>query len=337
MRVLGIETSCDETSSAVVDDRGVVYTNVVSSQIATHHPYGGVVPELAARDHMKNLRWVVEQAVSNTAFDAMAVTNRPGLVGALHVGFQFAKALAWSRSLPFIGVNHLTGHLLSVFLSNADDRKPLNVEFPFIGLLVSGGHTALYKVDSVRQITRLSSTLDDAAGEAFDKVAKRLGLGYPGGPSIDRLAAQGDPHSVVLPKPMHNNRTHSPLTFSFSGLKTAVMRHVESHGMPQNQALADFCASFQHTVCEALVSRALLAMQEYHVKTLVLAGGVAANSGLRAKAKEGCDKSGYALHIPPTDYCTDNAAMIAYAGAQCLLSGEQSEWTSGVLSRSDVM
>jgi N6-L-threonylcarbamoyladenine synthase len=336
MNVLGIESSCDETAAAVVTEDGRVLSDVVASQIALHHPYGGVVPELASRAHLRNVVPVIEQAVKVLPrgfddLDAIAVTNGPGLVGALLVGVSAAKAIAWSRGLPLVGVNHLVGHLLAVYLRRGDE-PPVELPMPYVALLASGGHTALYRVDGPASITQLGETRDDAAGEAFDKVAKLLGLGYPGGPIVDRLAAQGDARAVPLPRPMHGKHG---LAFSFSGLKTAVAQHVHKHGIPREpQAQADLCASFQRAAVGSLVDKSLAACEREGVPRLVLGGGVAANRGLRAHAAERCAKAGVSLHVPPFASCTDNAAMIAYAGALRLVAGERDTLELSVFSRS---
>ncbi|HEY6881657.1 MAG TPA: tRNA (adenosine(37)-N6)-threonylcarbamoyltransferase complex transferase subunit TsaD, partial [Polyangiales bacterium] len=309
------------------------------SQVALHHPYGGVVPELASRAHLRNVVPVIEQAVKALPrgfddVDAIAVTNGPGLVGALLVGVSAAKAIAWSRGLPIVGVNHLVAHLLAVYLRR-DEAPPVALPMPYVALLASGGHTALYRVDSHADIVQLGETRDDAAGEAYDKVAKLLGLGYPGGPIVDRLAAQGDPNAVPLTRPM---RGKHGLAFSFSGLKTAVAQHVQKHGIPREpQAQADLCASFQRAVVGSLVEKSLAACEREGVPRLVLGGGVAANRGLRALAAERCAKKGIALHVPPFASCTDNAAMIAYAGAQRLVAGERDTLELSVFSRAPVL
>jgi N6-L-threonylcarbamoyladenine synthase len=335
MNVLGIESSCDETAAAVVTDDGRVLSDVVASQIALHHPYGGVVPELASRAHLRNVVPVIEQAVKVLPrgfddVDAIAVTNGPGLVGALLVGVSAAKAIAWSRGLPLVGVNHLVGHLLAAYLRRGDE-PPVPLEMPYVALLASGGHTALYRVDAHDRITQLGETRDDAAGEAYDKVAKLLGLGYPGGPIVDKLAAQGNPNAVPLPRPMQGKHG---LAFSFSGLKTAVAQYVQKSGRPSDaQGQADLCASFQRSVVGSLVEKSLAACAREGVPRLVLGGGVAANRGLRALAGERCAKKGVALFVPPFASCTDNAAMIAYAGAQRLLAGERDTLELSVYSR----
>jgi len=324
--VLGIETSCDETAAAVVQDDGVVLSDVVHSQVALHAPYGGVVPELASRDHMNNIRHVIESALreSNAPLSdlgGIAVTCRPGLSGALLVGLQFAKGLAWATDKPIVGVDHLVGHLLAVYLKYTDipSSEP---ELPFVALLVSGGHTALYRVDGpdLSQIRELGATRDDAAGEAFDKVAKLLGLGYPGGPVIDRLAVEGDPTTIELSRPMPGRHSFE---FSFSGLKTNVMRHVAEHGGPKDGTeLRNLCASFQFRVVETLVRKAVRAARSERVQSLVIGGGVAANLQLRETLRRACDEHNIRLFVPPIRACTDNAAMIAYAGSLRLRRGE---------------
>ncbi len=326
MRVLGIESSCDETAAAVVEN-GRVVSDVVSSQIALHAPYGGVVPELAARAHLANVVPVIEQALLEagglSTIDAVAVTRGPGLVGALLVGMSAGKAIAWARGLPLVGVDHLVAHLFAVDLSRGDEAARVP-ERPFIGLLASGGHSAIYEVHAVDRVELLGQTRDDAAGEAFDKAGKLLGLGYPGGPIVDRLAAKGDPGRVPLPMPMAHRK--DSLELSFSGLKTALARHLEVNGVPETeQGLADVCASFQRSVVESLATRAVLACRLRGVPRLVLAGGVAANRGLRARTAELAKKHGIALFVPPLASCTDNAAMIAHAGALMLARGASND------------
>ena len=325
MQVLGIETSCDETGAAVVTQGGSVLSDVVHSQVKLHAPYGGVVPELASRDHMKNARPVIEAALEGIGLDAIggiAVTARPGLSGALLVGVQLARGLAWATGKPLVGVDHLVGHLLAVNLRFPGLREPEPAEPPYVALLASGGHTALYRVDGqeLTDIQELGATRDDAAGEAFDKVAKLLGLGYPGGPVIDRLAREGDPDAIALSKPMPQRDS---LEFSFSGLKTNVQRWVTNHGRPGDDAtLRDLCAAFQRRVVDTLVKKALRAVAQENVRTLVLAGGVAANRELRERADAACERAGVRLVVPHLRACTDNAAMIAFAGAARLARGE---------------
>jgi N6-L-threonylcarbamoyladenine synthase len=337
--VLGIESSCDETAAALVRDDGLVLSDVIASQIKLHAPYGGVVPELASRAHLANIVPVLQQALAAlpgglSDVDAVAVTQGPGLVGALLVGVQAGKALAWAKQKPLIGVNHLVGHLLAVYLRRDPAEPPPQLPMPYVALLASGGHTALYQVDDVERIELLGATRDDAAGEAYDKVAKLLGLGYPGGPVVDRLAAAGDPGAVPLPLPMRNKQS---LEFSFSGLKTAVAQHVAKHGRPASeQACADLCASFQRAVVTSLVHKSIEACRRRKVPRLVLGGGVAANRGLRAAAQQACADRGITLHVPPFASCTDNAAMIAYAGAQQLLRGRADGLDLNVYSTSPI-
>ena len=327
--VLGIESSCDETAAAVVrlddDGTGAVRSDVVATQIAEHAPYGGVVPEIASRAHLRVISRVITEAVATAggwpAIDAVAVTSGPGLVGALLVGVQAAKAIAFARGLPIVGVNHLAGHLLAPFLARpqAIGSTPA---FPFVALLASGGHTALYRADGPTSFRELGATRDDAAGEAFDKVAKLVGLGYPGGPVIDRLAAQGDPRAIALPRSMPGPN----LEFSFSGLKTAVSVHVQKHGVPAAGAgLEDLAASVQAAIVDTLVRKLMLAVKREGVSHAVLSGGVAANRGLREAALRACEAEGVALHVPPARSCTDNAAMIAYAGAVALRAGRRDD------------
>ncbi|MBW2523426.1 MAG: tRNA (adenosine(37)-N6)-threonylcarbamoyltransferase complex transferase subunit TsaD [Deltaproteobacteria bacterium] len=342
MRVLGIESSCDETAAAVVSSDGTVCSDVVRSQVAAHAPYGGVVPEIAARDHLRAgsavvRRALVDAALGLTDVDGIAVTCRPGLIGALLVGVQLAKGLAWAADRPLVGVDHLVGHLLSVHLDPSTDGSE-GPTFPYVGLLVSGGHTALYRCDGPlpSQMHELGATRDDAVGEAFDKVAKLLGLGYPGGPIIDQLAARGEAGraTVTLRAPMARRDS---LEFSFSGLKSAVARHVASHGAPADErARADLCAAFQEVVTRTLVTKALRATRDLGMDTLVVAGGVAANRGLRDRMTAACDRRGVRLFIPPIRRCTDNAAMIAYAGAQRLAAGERDPLDLGPSTRTSL-
>ena len=336
MRVLGIESSCDETAAALVTDEGIVLADVVASQVATHGPYGGIVPELASRAHMRAIIPVIRQALEESsgdlrAVDAIAVTRGPGLVGSLLVGVQVAKALAWSLDKPLVGVNHLDGHLFAIYLRRPDRGQEETPAMPYVGLLVSGGHTALYRVESFDDISLLAQTRDDAAGEAFDKAAKLLGLGYPGGPIIDKLAARGRSDAVSFPMPMASRKT---LDFSFSGLKTALARHVHCQGVPEDeQGLADLCASFQGVIVESLVRKSILACKRERLDRLVITGGVAANRGLRARAREACGENGMRLFVPPPISCTDNAAMIAMAAARRLAAGEQDDLSFAVYSR----
>jgi len=324
MIVLGIETSCDETAAALVDHEGRVLSDVVESQVALHAPYGGVIPELASRDHLTNLPHVVTLALSKaekTLDDVglVAVTCRPGLVGALVVGVQVAKGLAWAKGLPLVGVDHLVGHLFANELRRGDApaRPP---ERPFVALLVSGGHTAIYRVDGPlpSHIRELGATRDDAAGEAFDKVAKLLGLGYPGGPVVDRLARTATPDPEMFLAPMASTKT---LDMSFSGLKTQVVQHVAKHGVPTGDALATVCASFQATATKVLTDKVIAAAVREGVRDVVIGGGVAANRELRTRVTEACEARGMVAHLPDLASATDNAAMIAYAGALAHAAG----------------
>lgn len=326
MLVLGIETSCDETGVAVVSHDGTVLADVVQSQIAIHAPFGGVVPELASRDHLRNIQPVFVEAlktagVSLPDLDGIAVTCRPGLSGALLVGMQFARGLAWAVDRPLVGVDHLVGHLLASYLRFPDQPTQTRPELPFVALLVSGGHTALYRVDGLEleRMRELGATRDDAAGEAFDKVAKLLGLPYPGGPIIDQLAHEGSPEFIQLSRPMPQS---SLLEFSFSGLKTQVMRWVHEHGLPGNDStLRNLCAAFQHRVVEVLVKKTISAARREGVTRIVVGGGVAANRGLREALARAAEAHGLTLFVPSLRACTDNAAMIAFAGGIRLTQG----------------
>ncbi len=332
MRVLGLETSCDETAAAVVEvdpsaalPQGRALSDVVHTQAALHARFGGVVPELASRDHLQRVLPVVDEALTRAGvtladLDGIAVTRGPGLIGALLVGVQVGRALALAAGKPLAGVNHLEGHILAALLSETPPTAP------FLALVVSGGHTSLYAVDSPGHYRILGHTLDDAAGEAFDKVAKLLGLPYPGGAHIDRLAQTGDREKFAFPRGLARRRKDQ-FDFSFSGLKTALLVHVRAHGLPEGQGLADLCASFQEAVCDSLTLRAVRAARAAGLPRLVLCGGVAANSRLRGLAQERCRAEGLELFLPPPRLCTDNGAMIALAGALKLGRGEL--WISG--------
>jgi N6-L-threonylcarbamoyladenine synthase len=335
MLVLGIETSCDETAASIVEDGRWVRSDVVASQILTHRPYGGVVPEVASRQHVATIVPVVRQAVTAAAtslndLDGIAVTAGPGLVGALLVGVETAKSLAYALGKPIVGVNHLAGHLAAVFLEDppppdkpdAAALPPPGPPFPHLALLVSGGHTALIRVDGPGRTALLGATRDDAAGEAFDKVGKMLGLGYPGGIAIDKLAAGGNPTAFTLPRPLPRR---DDLDFSFSGLKTAVSTMLRGRDVPVGDELADFCASFQAAVVDVLVRKARRAVALHGLPHLVVCGGVAANRGLRAGLAAAAAEDGFRLHIPPPKRCTDNAAMIAAAGTMLLARGDRSQ------------
>ena len=319
-RVLGIESSCDETAAAIVEDGTRALSDVVASQHEVHARYGGVVPELASRAHILNVVPVVQAALERAGLaledlDGIAVTNAPGLIGGLLVGLQTAKALAWVSELPLVGVHHLEGHLSAVYLE--PDPPPL----PHLALIVSGGHTSLVRVDDHGVLVELGRTRDDAAGEAFDKGAKLLGLGYPGGAVIDKLARTGDPHAVAFPKSM--TLEQHGFDFSFSGLKTALLHHVRAHGVPEGQLLADLCASYQAAIVEVLVRKTRRAARKLGLHHVQVCGGVAANSGLRTAMTAAGAEDAFRVYIPPPARCTDNAAMIAAAGHYHLIRGER--------------
>jgi N6-L-threonylcarbamoyladenine synthase len=330
MLVLGLESSCDETGAAVVDDAGQVYSDVVQSQVTLHAPYGGVVPELASRDHLRNVGPVVRTALSRagvgwSCIEGVAVTNRPGLVGALLVGVQTAKGIAWAADKPLVGVDHLMGHVLSIFVRRGPEDAP-RPQYPFVCLLASGGHTAIYRVDAPRHeaVTEIGATRDDAAGEAFDKIAKLLGLGYPGGPAVDRLAAEGNPSRVRLSAPMASGASSE---MSFSGIKTQVAQLVAREGrLDDRQWVADVCAAFQAAVTGVLARKVVDAAEREGVGDIVLGGGVAANRELRSRVGELGIARGLRVLVPPAISCTDNAAMIAYAGTVRLGRGERDGW-----------
>jgi len=320
MRILGIESSCDDTAAAVLQD-GVVRSTVVASQDDVHRRFGGVVPELASRSHMRSIVPIIEAALDQAGLtlddiDAVAATHGPGLVGSLLVGLSAAKGIAFARRLPFAGVNHLEGHLLS-------PRLDADTPFPYVALLVSGGHTSLYLAEGFGQYRVLGQTRDDAAGEAFDKVAKTLGLSYPGGRIIDNLARRGDPRAVAFPRArLKPQRDGTLFDFSFSGLKTSVWQHVRDNPVAGDTAAADIAASFQEAVVDMLLDTAFAAATAVACGRLVIAGGVSANSRLRARAQEECAARSMQLHIPSMRYCTDNAAMIALAASHRLMRGE---------------
>lgn len=317
---LAIESSCDETAAAVVEAGGAVRASVVSSQIPIHARYGGVVPELASRSHMTEMRPVVQGALAQAGvtlddLDLVAVTAGPGLAGCLLVGVQTAKALAWARGLPLAAVDHIAAHIHAVFLRDGSGAGSNPPPYPHVALAVSGGHTSLYRVDAPGDTRLLGETLDDAAGEAFDKVAKMMGLPYPGGVEIDRLARAGDRGAKRLPRPMKNRG----LDFSFSGLKTAVRYELEG-GCPLTPP--DLAASAQEAIVDTLVTKALRACKETGIHELVLAGGVAANSRLREVLHDRAAKRGVRTHLTPARYCTDNAAMVGGLGLAMAARGE---------------
>lgn len=327
MNILGIETSCDETSVAVVGDGRKVFSNIIYSQ-SVHVKFGGVVPELASREHVRRIIPILNEALDEAKLtlddiDGYAATFGPGLVGALLVGLTMAKSMAWCRGKPFYAVNHLEGHIVANLLAfpDLDDR--------FLTLLVSGGHTMLIDVDGIGNYTVLGKTLDDAAGEAFDKVAKILGLGYPGGVALDRLAQTGNPDYFRFPRALPDEER---LDFSYSGLKTAVALHVQKLSTDEMAAKkADIAASFQEAAVDMLCDKSVLALKKTGRKTLALSGGVAANSRLRVKLGQACEALKVRLVYPPIHLCTDNAAMIAGAGHIHISRGEQSPLTANAI------
>ncbi len=333
MLILGIDTSCDDTSAAVVQDGRKIVSNIVSSQSDIHTKYGGIVPELASRRHIEMIVPVVEEALKKAGItlqdlSALAVCHGPGLIGSLLVGCSFAKAVSYGKNIPLVGVNHLEGHMLSPFL---EETAP---QFPFISLVVSGGHTSLYRADDYGRYSVLGKTRDDAAGEAYDKVSKLLGLNYPGGPIIDRLAKEGNAKAVAFP------RAYLPdtLDFSFSGIKTAVLQHVRSGAESKEQRaenarnsksstlnpdhVRDIAASFQAAMVDVLVRKTKWAVDKTGIRRVTLSGGVSANSGLRQSMLEMGKKNKIEVYIPSVSLCTDNAAMIAAAGYHRFLKNE---------------
>ena len=321
MLILGLETSCDETGVALYDTQRGLLADALFSQVDIHVEYGGVVPELASRDHVRKTLPLLEQVLAEAGctpedIDGVAYTAGPGLVGALMVGATLARALAWGWGVPALGVHHMEGHLLAPML---EDEHP---QFPFVALLVSGGHTQLVRVDGIGRYTMLGESLDDAAGEAFDKAAKMLGLPYPGGPHIARMAQQGNPERFDFPRPMVNR---PGLDFSFSGLKTYTLNTVEAcrqAGALAEQDKCDIARAFEEAVVATLVIKCRRALRQEGLKTLVIAGGVSANSSLRSALKRALDKEGARVFYPAPMFCTDNGAMIAYAGAQRLQAGQ---------------
>ena len=318
IKILAIESSCDETSAAVVVNGREVLSNIIYSQIDIHTLYGGVVPEIASRKHIEKVNQVIRTALKEADctlddIDAIAVTYGPGLVGALLVGVGAAKAISYAKNIPLVGVHHIEGHIAANFI---EDKT---LEPPFMCLVVSGGHTHLVKVTDYGQFEILGVTRDDAAGEAFDKVARAIGLGYPGGPKVDKLAKEGNPDAIAFPKA---KIADSPYDFSFSGLKSAVLNYVNKQKMMGAEIVPeDIAASFQQSVVEVLVSKTIKAAKAHGVKKIALAGGVASNSALRTRMQEACERNGFYLSVPAPILCTDNAAMIGCAAYYAYIAG----------------
>ena len=321
--ILAIESSCDETAASVVKNGRCVLSNIISSQIAIHTLYGGVVPEIASRKHIEKINQVVEAALKEADvtlddIDAIGVTYGPGLVGALLVGVAEAKAIAYAKKKPLVGVHHIEGHVSANYIEHPD------LEPPFLCEIISGGHTHLVIVKDYGSFEILGRTRDDAAGEAFDKVARAIGLGYPGGPKIDKLAKEGNPHAIDFPRA---HMEDAPYDFSFSGMKSAVLNYINQAQMKGEEiCVPDLAASFQNAVVDVLVSRAVAAAKEYGYDKLAIAGGVASNSALRAGMKAACEKEGIRFYYPSPIFCTDNAAMIGAAGYYEYINGARAGW-----------
>lgn len=330
--VLAIETSCDDTSVAVVRDDGFVEVLLSASQDEAHAPFGGIVPEIACRNHTQKILPLIDKALKQINKDlkdieGIAVTNRPGLIGSLIVGLVTAKTLAQVLQIPLIGINHLEGHLLAPLLRDTEYAPPENFSYPYVGLAISGGHTSLYEIEDLGKYRILGSTLDDAAGEAFDKFAKMIGLGFPGGVKVDQWARSGNPRKFSFPRALLKENNYN---MSFSGLKSSAQRLVEGWSNEQIKAeLPDLCASFQEAICDVLLAKLDRAVKNLPYRKVILTGGVSANSRLRERAKQWAEENDIELVIPPLRYCTDNAAMIGYAGILRLLRGEKSELDLG--------
>ncbi len=325
--VLAIETSCDDTSVAIVKEGGWVEALTSASQDTSHAPFGGIVPEIACRNHSINLLPMIEKVLVETKMtwdkiDGIAVTNRPGLIGSLIVGLVTAKTLSQVQQKPYIAINHLEGHLLAPFLKDEKFSPPNDFKYPYVALAISGGHTTIYDIQDFGKYKILGSTLDDAAGEAFDKFGKMLGLGFPGGVKVDKYAQRGDPSKYQFPRSMIKEEN---LMMSFSGLKSSAQRLVDNLSDEQiREQLFDLCASFQEAICDVLIAKLDRAVQHTSYSRAIITGGVSANSRLRVRAEEWAKKRGITLVIPPIRYCTDNAAMIGYAGLIRLSRGERS-------------
>jgi N6-L-threonylcarbamoyladenine synthase len=347
VNILGVETSCDETSAAVVRDGHCILSNVISSQIALHRPYGGVVPELASRNHLQLIDSVIQQALTEThlsfnEIDAVAATYGPGLSSSLLIGLNAAKGVAFAAGKPFVGINHLEAHLYSpLLITPADASSPERLDdlFPMVSLIVSGGHTILAYATGIGEHKILGHTVDDAAGEAFDKVAKLLGLGYPGGPEIEKQAEQGNPSAIEFPRSMLHDPTYN---FSFSGIKTAVLYYLRrcsrsvsfgppaAHTAATKQTLPDICASFQEAIVDVLVGKTIRAAAESNVKTVSASGGVSINRRFRERLQAECAQHGWRLLLAPPQLCTDNAAMIAALAYHKLGTAPQNDYTLDV-------
>jgi len=328
MLVLGIESSCDETAAAVVSDGTKILSNVIASQVDIHRRYGGVVPEIASRHHIEAIIPVIEQALGDAGvslddIEGIAVTRGPGLIGSLLVGLSVAKSIAFARKIPFVGVNHIAGHIGALYLT---EEAPA---FPFVALVVSGGHTNIYRVDDHDRFFLIGQTRDDAAGEAFDKAAKMLNLGYPGGVVIDRLAEHGDPKRIDFPRAMKKS-----LDFSFSGLKTALLNYIKQQASPiETDFIPHIAASFQDAIVDVLVEKTLRAAEEASISRVGISGGVAANRRLRHCFLEAASCRGIDVFVPPPVLCTDNAAMIAAVGTHFLKAGRRDSKDLNALSR----
>ena len=321
--ILAIESSCDETAASVVKNGRTILSNVISSQIALHTLYGGVVPEIASRKHIEKINQVIEEALSEANvtlddLDAIGVTYGPGLVGALLVGVAEAKAIAYAKKLPLVGVHHIEGHVSANYIEHPD------LEPPFLCLIVSGGHTHLVIVKDYGEFEILGRTRDDAAGEAFDKVARAIGLGYPGGPKVDKLAREGNPDAIVFPK---GKLGDCPYDFSFSGVKSAVLNYINNAQMKGEEInRADLAASFQKSVVDVLVEHTMLAAKDYRMDKIAIAGGVASNGALREAMTKACEKRGFKFYRPSPIFCTDNAAMIGVAAYYEYIKGTRHGW-----------
>ena len=321
--ILAIESSCDETAAAVVKNGREVLSNIISSQIELHKLYGGVVPEIASRKHIEKINPVIREALAEAGMkledmDAIGVTYGPGLVGALLVGVAAAKAISYAKNIPLVGVHHIEGHISANYIENKD------LEPPFLGMVVSGGHTHLVMVEDYGKYEILGKTRDDAAGEAFDKVARAIGLGYPGGPKVDKLAREGNPDAIVFPK---GKLGDCPYDFSFSGVKSAVLNYINNAQMKGEEInRADLAASFQKSVVDVLVEHTMLAAKDYHMDKIAIAGGVASNGALREAMTKACEKRGYKFYRPSPIFCTDNAAMIGVAAYYEYIKGTRHGW-----------